>query len=134
MVHYAQLFVNHMIEQGVKYTEQKENVIKVVYSGDNLDTIPIYVFFDKDGDSLISCKCWDILSFKNNKAAGIAVCNALNARFRWVKFYIDDDADVVADLDAVIDDETCGAECLQLVRRMVSIIDDAYPDIIKARF
>lgn len=134
MLYYARIFADHMTSEGIKFTEENDHVIKVSYSADNLDTIPVYVFFDEDNEPLISCKCWSILNFKNNKDAGIQACNELNARFRWVKFYIDDDSDVIAVIDAMIDEETGGEECLSLVRRMVSIIDDAYPTFAKARW
>ena len=134
MLYYAQLFANHMNSEGVKFSEEKENVIKVVYTGDNLDSIPVYVFFDKDGDPLVTFKCWNIINFKSNREAAINACNEMNAKFRWIKFYIDDDGDIIAEMDAMIDDATCGKECLYLVRRAVSIIDDAYPTFVKARW
>ncbi len=134
MFPYAQLFVNHMNANGIKYTEENERVIKVAYGGDNMDSIAVYVFFDKDGEPMIQCKSWNILNFKNNVDKGIVVCNQLNAKYRWVKFYIDDDSDVICELDAMIDEETCGNECLTLVRRIVSIVDEAYPVLAKARW
>ena len=59
-------------------------------------------------------------------------CNELNNKYRWVKFYLDDDSDVVAQIDAYVDDETCGGECLSLVRRMVNIVDGGYPTLMQA--
>jgi hypothetical protein len=99
-----------------------------------MDTIPIYVFFDEDNDPYVSFKCWEIQSFKNNEAAALIVCNNLNNEYRWLKFYMDEDKDVNASLDAMVDRSTCGEECLSLVRRMVNIIDEAYPQIAKARW
>lgn len=48
MANYKNLFMRHMDRNDIKYTDVKENVVKVSYTGDNLQTIPIYVFFDKD--------------------------------------------------------------------------------------
>ena len=134
MQKYAREFTMYMDSEGIKYTEQNENVIKVVYSGDNLDTISIYAIFDEDGDHLVQMRCWEIVNFKNNEAAAFAVCNELNKQFRWAKFYLDNDNDIVAMVDAILDLDTCGEECMELVRRMVSIIDDAYPQLAKARW
>ena len=134
MLKYAQLFVDYLDMKGVKYTVVDERTVKVVYNGDNLDSIPVFVFFDKDGDNLVAFKCWDIANFKNNPEKGINACNELNASWRWVKFFIDKDFDVVADIDAMVDDRTCGEICLSLVRRVVSIVDDAYPTLAKARW
>ena len=135
MANYKNLFMSYMDSEGVRYTEldtEKNNVVKVVYNGDNLKSIAVFVFFDSDGDPLVQLKCWDIANFKGKEDKAIRVCNDLNATYRWVKFYVDDDADIIADIDAVIDVASCGAECLQLVRRLVNITDEAYPEIAKA--
>ena len=123
-----------MDREDISYTEQDERVLKIVYNGDNLETIPVYVFFDKDGDPYVQFKCWNIANFKTNREKGIDVCNQLNHEYRWVRFYIDNDNDVVADIDAVIDEDTCGDVCFSLVGRVVSIVDEAYPTIAKARW
>ena len=133
MASYKELFMSYMDCNGIKYTDVKENVVRVVYTGDNLKTIPIYVFFDADGDPLVSFKCWEIANFKDEKmAGGVIACNLLNKKYRWVKFYLDDDSDVVAQIDAYVDEETCGSECLSLVKRMVNIIDEGYPTFMRA--
>ncbi len=134
MVSYKRLFTAYMDTHGIKYEARDEHVVRVVYGGDNLNTIPLYVIFDKDGDPIISVKCWDIAKFKGKEEKALVVCNRLNSEYRWIKFYLDKDGDIVADCDAYVDELTCGEECLNLVRRAVSIIDDAYPSIAKALF
>ncbi len=129
---YKQLFVQHMDAKGIKYTDRDERSVKVSYAGDYLKSIPIYVFFDKDGDPLVALKCWDIATFKDKRDRAIVVCNELNSKYRWVKFYVDDDNDIIADADAMLGAATCGEECLSMVRRIVNIVDEAYPLIFKA--
>lgn len=132
---YKQAFMAYMEQQGVKYRDKDEFVVTVTYTGDNLKTIPIYVFFDKDGDGLVQLACWEICNFSEDKqAAGLICCNQLNSKYRWVKFYVDSDRDTRAEMDAIIDPQTVGAECLSLVRRMVNIVDEAYPTLMAARF
>ena len=133
MADYKGLFTRFLDRNDIKYTEMNDNVVKVVYSGDNLKTIPIFVFFDEDGDPIVSLKCWEIANFKDEKlASGILACNELNKQFRWVCFYIDKDNDVLAQIVAYIDEETCGSVVTSLVRRMVYIIDEGYPTIMGA--
>ncbi|MBE6680289.1 MAG: hypothetical protein E7598_07205 [Ruminococcaceae bacterium] len=132
MANYKNLFMSHMDSEGVKYTDRDTYVVQVTYNGDNLKSIPINVFFDKDGDPIVQFKCWDIGNFKGKEEKGIVACNEINKKYRWVKFYLDDDSDVVASIDAYISDDSCGRECLSLVRRSVSIIDDAYPTFARA--
>ena len=133
VANYKNLFMRHMDRNNIKYTDVRENVVRVVYTGDNLRTIPVFVFFDADGDPLVSFKCWEIANFKDEKmAGGVIACNQLNKEYRWVKFYLDDDSDVVAQIDAYVDEETCGSECTNLVKRMVNIVDDGYPTFMRA--
>lgn len=133
MTNYKKLFTTYLDSQGVKYSEAKDNVIRVPYTGDNLKTIPVFVFFDSDGEPLVCLKCWEIVRFDGEKMAkGINVCNELNRKFRWVKFYIDSDGDVNAQIDAYIDEESCGSTCKSLVSRMVNIVDEGYPAFMKA--
>jgi len=134
MQQYLSKFLDQMDSEGVRYTQTESNIVKIVYGGENLDTITIFVIFDEDGDPLVQLKCWNIAGFKGKEALAMEICNQLNARFRWVKFYVDKDSDVIADLDAMIDIDSCGEEVLAMVRRMVSILDDAYPSIAKARW
>ena len=131
---YAMEFKEYMDDNGIKYTEKKENVLQVIYEADNMESITIYVIFDPDNEPIVQFKCWDILSFKSNEAAALVVCNLLNAKYRWVKFYLDDDKDIVASIDARVDIDTCGEDCMDMVDRFVSILDAAYPEIARARW
>lgn len=132
MATYKELFMRYMDREGVKYQDRNEFCVKVTYTGDNLKSIPVLVFFDEDGDPIVQFKCWDIANFKNKEDAGIRACNEANTKYRWVKFNIDSDFDVVASIDAYIDAGTCGQECLSLVKRVVNITDGAYPIFAKA--
>ena len=133
MQNFAEAFTKYMDKEGVKYIKQNDHVVTVVYSGNNMESIPIFVFFDEDNEPLVTFKCWSIMNFKRNEAAALVVCNTLNSEYRWVKFYLDTDKDIVASLDAMVSIQTCGEECLFLARRMVNILDNAYPRIAKVR-
>ncbi len=129
---FKDLYLAYMDANGIKYTDRNENTVRVSYTGDNLKTIPVIVIFDDDGDGIVALRCWEIADVPAEKFSDIlAICNELNNKFRWVKFSIDKDNDIVASLDAYIDETTCGEECASLVRRMIGIVDEAYPDIMK---
>lgn len=133
MADFKAAFLHYMDQKEIKYTDVKENVVRVAYSGDNLKSIPIFVFFDKDGDNMIQFACWEIATFSEDKySAGLLTCNALNSKFRWVKFYLDSDQCVRVEMDAYVNLETVGEECSLIIRRIVGIIDEAYPDLMKA--
>ena len=132
MASYKELFMRYMDREGIKYVDRDEFVVKVTYTGDNLKSIPVYVFFDKDGDPMVQFKCWDIANFKGKEGKGIFACNTANKTYRWVKYFLDDDSDIVASIDAYIDEDSCGPECMALVRRVVNITDEVYPEFARA--
>ena len=132
MANYKKMCMEYMRREKIRYEDVREHVIKISYKGDNLTLIPIFIYFDEDGDPIVSVKCWNIINFENSDELGYSICNELNEKYRWVKFYVDKDADVVAELDAYVDEQNCGAVCATLVRRMVSIVDEAYNALMKA--
>lgn len=133
MANYKQLFIKYMEEKGIKYTDRDENHVTVSYSGDNIKSIKFHVAFDKDGEGMVQIYAWDIGNFGGDKTAkGIEVCNELNAKYRWVKFYLDSDKDVCVSTDSYICEANAGSVCLNLVRRMVNIVDEAYPSFMRA--
>ena len=134
MLPYAQAFIDHLDDEDIFYTEKDEHVVEVSFRGENLSNIDVFVFFDQDGDPLVQLRCWSIANFKNNESAALEICNALNSEYRWVKLHLDKDKDIVATIDSVIDGDLCGELCLFLVRRMISILDEVYPRIAKARW
>ena len=133
-MNYKQLVINYLEQEGIKYQDTGDFSISVSYGGDNMKSVAINVFFDKDGDNVVQFDCWTIANFKGKETAAYKVCNELNAQYRWVKFFVDNDGDIRGQIDACIDEESCGAECLELVQRSVNIIDGSYPAFMKARW
>ncbi|MBQ8001714.1 MAG: YbjN domain-containing protein [Ruminococcus sp.] len=130
---YKAEFLRYMDDHGIKYTDRGEHVVRVAYSGENLNSIPVLVIFDEDGENMVQFVCFEVASYKQDKlAAGLITCNALNQKYRWVKFYLDDDNDIRVECDAYVSPGTAGEECMNMVHRVVSITDKAYPTIMKS--
>lgn len=126
-------FISDLEKEEIKYKDVDERCVRISYTADNTDDITINVIFDEDDEGLVAFKCWSfgkVPAKKRDKV--LESCNDLNAEYRWVKFFIDGDDDVTADSDAIVDLDTVGSECIQMVRRMVNIIDEAYPRVMKA--
>ena len=131
----ARNFEKALDEAGLKYTRRQDDppVFDLVFGGGDFvyPHVTIYVYFDDDGKSVHLCTSV-IASIPEEKTAEIfQVINDLHCRLRWVRFYLDKDNDLVADADLIIDGVYAGAMCTELVQRTASIIDDAYPDIMK---
>ncbi len=130
---YKQEYLRYMDANGIKYTDRDEHTVRVVYNGDNLNSIPVIVIFDEDGENIVQFVCFEVANYEQDKLAnGLITCNALNQKYRWVKFYLDSDNDIRVEMDAYVSTGTVGEECANLVRRTVSIIDKAYPTIMKS--
>ena len=134
MQKYLQAFIDKLEAEGIKYSMADDNTVNLTYRCDNIQSLDIYAFFDEDGDPYVQFRSWNIENFKNNQAGGYEVCNALNLQYRWVKFFLDKDYDVVATLDAVLDIDSADDECLSLMNRFINIVDGAYPSLAKARW
>lgn len=109
-------------------------VITITTSTDTIQSITVYFFFDSDGTS-VHLKTSALCKVPDDKLMEIFVgVNNLNTNFRWVKFTLDDDNEVAAEDDAVLDPNDCGEECLELLAHMVSISEKAYPALMKILF
>lgn len=134
MSNYKSAYLAHMDSEGIKYTERDENSVVVSYGGDNMQSIRITVIFDKDGGNQVHFVNWDIGNYKDKVAKALVICNAMNKRWKWAKFYIDDDYDVTVDSDALVSADSVGPECMEMVVRLVDIIDKSYPEFMKAKW
>ena len=93
--------------------------------------ITINVIFDEDGESA-QVLTSPIASVPTEKTSRLLLTlNDCNTKFRWVKFYLDADNDVIADGDVLFDEQNAADVVIEMVMRTASIIDDAYADIMK---
>lgn len=63
--------------------------------------------------------------------AVLRVVNDINARFRFVKFYLDKSHDVCMQWDSPVSGQNAGEMCFEITARAMSIINTVYPEIMK---
>lgn len=136
MLKTTELFINELEEHELTYEPVRvlEDGDEMVQLGAKLDNtfVQLIIFFDADEEA-VAIRCFDLVRVSEEQyPKALMSCNALNDRMRWVKFCIDKERNVQAEEDAVIDDTNAGKVTMNLVLRMASIIDDAYPVINKA--
>ena len=136
MLKTTELFINELEEHELTYEPVRvlEDGDEMVQLGAKLDNtfVQLIIFFDADEDA-VAIRCFDLVRVSEEQyPKALMSCNALNDRMRWVKYCIDKERNVQAEVDAVIDDLNAGKATMNLVLRMASIIDDAYPVINKA--
>ena len=115
-----------------KYSLQENDRVLMGFNLDNTDSIDIIIDFDDDGDS-VHFVALGIARVPENKIANVLLAlNQTNMNYRWVKWFVNDNRNIMADCDAVIEDQTVNDECLEIVLRLVNIVDAVYPDLMKA--
>lgn len=93
-------------------------VARIFFSGENGSYMSMYLVFE----SVPAEKVPDIL----------VVCNELNAKFKWVKFYLDNDNDIILQDDAILSVANAADEVFELMLRMFDIGKEAKPQIMRA--
>ncbi len=132
----AQSYIDTLNENGLKVKETYETsdgqtVVKCGWHLSNT-TIDVLVAFSENC-RYAALRCFRIATVpKDRLGQAILTCNELNNTYKWVKFCVDDDGDVTAENDAILDAATCGAVCLELMARMTQVINEAYPKLMKA--
>lgn len=120
----------------LKYTDiSDENVqaLRLGFTLKNYKGFQLYVFIDNDGESY-QIRSGVILSVDDDKRANfLEAINEMNLKYRWMRFYIDNDSDLMAqeDLDFAPTDEKL---CSLAIVRAASILDDVYPTFMRAQW
>jgi len=111
--------------------DEEDNILRVGFKGDNTN-VSILMDFSEDGE-YVTFKSYNLCTFSVDKIAQMyKLCSELNKEYKWVKFYVDEsDNTLTAQDDAIIQLDSCGVECYELVGRMVAIVDDVYPRMMK---
>ena len=95
--------------------------------------ISIFFRFD-ESDTHVHLEGMDFVTVPKDKFDAVyPVLNELNDKYVHVKFVLDtSDGEINARDDDIIQLDSCGPECFELMIRMVQIVEDAYPQIMKA--
>lgn len=126
----AQNFANYLSSKEIKYRLESENVLSTGFTESNT-SVTVKFVFGEDGED-VALRVFSIAKVPENKLAGMAqVCSQLNLKYRWVRFYLDSDNEVTAAIDAVISAGTSNDVCFELLIRIIKIVNEAYPEIMK---
>jgi len=131
MLNTAMRFMSECDRVGLKYRESRDlddggSLVVCGVNGKNNARYDVVYIFDKDGAS-VSMRVFGLLAYPDEKwAPMLDVVNELNGAYRWLKFFAKDDK-INAQCDAVINDETSGKICVELLLRTMKIVDDVYP-------
>lgn len=132
MIACAEAFAAKLKEEDIKFAPQElpngRVCISVPFNG-----LLTNVFFDPDDDGARPAFRTVLEHCPDERLADVLlVCNAMNNEYRWLKFCIDDDNDIMLEDDAIVTPETAGDECVELIYRTASIIKEIKPTFMRA--
>ena len=127
----AEIFANNLNEKKLRFetgtTSRGDSVVEFPYNG---KTTKIF-FSGDDGTSLSLYMIFETIP-EEKLADLIFLCNTLNSEYKWIKFYVDKDNDLVLQEDAILSVDDTGEEAFELLLRMVKLADELKPQIMKA--
>lgn len=128
-------FLQYMDKNQIKYeVQERENHdwVGVTFTGDNLRAIILQFFFSKETEDF-ALRVFSIAKVPENSTVDILkVCNDLMIKYRWMRFYLDENNEVTAAYDASVTLETSDLISATIMFRTVNIVDECYPQIMKA--
>ncbi len=94
----------------------------------------IKVFFKFNNENNVSIVGTDFIQIPEDKIQKMyKIVNDANRAYRHVKFCIEpENGQMEAAADAIIQIDSCGEECFELMIRIVGVVQDAYPVFMKA--
>ncbi len=134
MLNTAMRFMSECDRVGLKYRDSRDLdggeslVVCSVNSKSNARYDAIFVF-DKDGHA-VSLRIFGLAVFPDEKWAQMMdAANELNGTYRWLKFFTKDDK-INVQCDAIINEDTSGPICVELLLRTMKIVDEAFPKLM----
>lgn len=93
-------------------------------------------FISRDDDNDVAVRLFGLVGdVAEDKAAAVtAACNECNKKYRFLKFVLDDDHDVNVEYDFPVrsSSDTVGDEACEIFIRIMKIVDECYPEFMKA--
>lgn len=127
----AERFIKNLESKNLNFDTHVDNdgdvVVEFPYSGKTTR-----MFFSGEEGAYLSMYLIFERIPKEKATNLILLCNALNAQFKWVTFYVDKDNDLILHDDAILSPENAADEAFELLVRMVKIADEKKPEIMKA--
>lgn len=121
-------------DQGLKVDERNELTLRLGWGLRSAGNGSIDIFFNfYEDDSRVHVEGINFCNVPEDKFDRMyKLMNDFNAHYSFVSFYLDEEhQQITAQVDAVIQLDTCGEECNELMERILAVVEDAYPEIMK---
>ena len=135
MVYKATKAIAEALEaKGIKYSVNelsKSSNVKVGVSGKNVSHFDIR-FISSDDDNDVSVRVYSLVKVPEAKLETmLEKLNEMNDQYRYARFHVDSDNEVTVSFDMALCVDNVGDIAFELVARLMKIVDDSYPDLMK---
>ncbi len=128
----AKIVQQYFEAQDTKLNELSDDLLRIGWGFEG-GSIDVFFKFD-DTDTHVHLEGLNFIKVPENKFDSMyKVLNECNDQYKHVKFVLDTESGQInARDDDVIQLDSCGPECFELMIRMVKVVEDAYPKFMKA--
>ena len=122
--------------KGLKYNTKENGELSLINVSMNnksgSDEQYYFVSDDEKNDILIRSGTIARIPAEKTDAA-LELVNSFNTRFRFARFYLDKDNDVIAQVDVPVEtqDADVGKIAIEMLVRLSKMYDDVYPQLMK---
>ena len=125
-------FERYLVSKRIKYIRHEGNIFQIDYQGQQLKNINLScAFLDEDPDTvLVMCtnfaKCT-----KDTMVLACMMCNGMNSVMPYIRFYVDDDMEIIARCDLKVHPEYFCDDIIETMNLMAETVDNTYEDFEK---
>ena len=128
----AKMVLAYFEAQETKATELQDDLLRIGWNFEG-GSMEIFLHFD-ESDTHVHLEGLNFIKVPESKYDKIyRVLNECNDNYSHVKFVLNlESGQINARDDDVIQLDSCGEECFELMIRMLRVVEDAYPKFMKA--
>lgn len=131
----SEMFNEQKIRHTKATTTEGADYLTVGVKGDAFSGLFVQIFFDEEKMNSASLRIFDVCKFSEEKSLTmLKTVNILNNKYRWVTFSISPERKMNAGMDVYYTEETACEVLFRALNHMGSVVDSAYPDVMKALY
>lgn len=122
-------------QKGLKHLTEEKNGSWIIFTGMNGEEGNYRFLYVKDDDTGndVAVRCMTGVNVPRNRVATVlAMLNEFQQQYRYLKFTLDKDNDVMVSYDFPVAYSDIGAGGLDMLFRMTAILDKCYPQLMQA--
>lgn len=137
MLNTALRFMSECDRVGLRYQDSRDlndggSLVVCGVHGKNNARYDVLFVFAQDQHT-VSMQILGLLQYdEEHNENMLAIANELNGTYRWFKFFTKENKKINVQADAIISEETSGHICVELLVRVMRIIDEVYPKFMHA--